>query len=174
MRGRIIFGVLLLAGVVCFASGVIGAQTKKDYLTEAEADKIRDAENNLSTKIKLYIGFADDRLMKFKYTLAHPSNDRQRVEILNGLLNAYSACIDDAADLIDVAKERQQDIRTGLKVIGTKGKEYLTSLQELAKTGAELESYKMTLDDAIEATQDAVTDADKAAKEIAAPVRRKQ
>ena len=45
---------------------------------------------------------------------------------------------------------------------------------ELQKTGPELESYKETLDDAIEATQDALTDADKAQKEIAPPVRRKQ
>jgi chromosome segregation ATPase len=174
MRAKIILGAMLLAGVICIANGVTNAQAKKDYLSEQEADKIRDAENNLSTKIKLYVGFADDRLAKFKYTLAHPTSDRQRVEILNGLMNAYSSCIDDAADLIDVAKERQQDIRAGLKVMDAKGKEYLTALQELSKTGAELESYKETLDDAIEATQDAVNDAEKALKELTAPVRRKQ
>ena len=47
-------------------------------------------------------------------------------------------------------------------------------LQELQKNGPELESYKVTLDDAIEATQDALTDAQKAEKEISAPIRRKQ
>ncbi len=174
IRAKQILGALLLAGVICFAAGFSGAQTKKDYLTEGEADKIRNAENNLSTKIKLFVGFADDRLARFKYTLAHPSNDKLRPDILNGLMNGYSACMDDAADLIDVAKERQQDIRSGLKAIQAKGKEFLTYLQEIAKTGAELDSYKMTLDDAIEATQDAINDAEKAAKEISAPVRRKQ
>jgi hypothetical protein len=174
MRAKLIFGVLLLAGVICAAPVISGQQTKKDYLTEGEADKIRDAENNLSNKIKLYVGFADDRLAKFKYTLAHPNTDKNRTDILNGLMNAYGACMDDATDLIDVAKQRQQDIRSGLKSIATKGKEFLAYLQELSKTGPELESYKMTLDDAIEATQDAVNDAEKAAKEISAPVRRKQ
>jgi exonuclease VII small subunit len=161
-------------GAVFAASGISVAQAKKDYLTEGEADKIRDAENNLSNKIKLYVGFADDRLSKFKYTLAHPNADRNRVDILNGLMNGFGACMDDAADLIDVAKERQQDIRSGLKAITSKGKEFLTYLQEMQKTGAELESYKMTLEDAIEATQDAISDAEKATKEINAPVRRKQ
>jgi hypothetical protein len=37
-----------------------------------------------------------------------------------------------------------------------------------------VDSYKETLDDAVEATQDAITDAEKAEKEISAPVRRKQ
>ncbi len=174
MRARSIAGALLLAAVICFASGMTGAQEKKDYLTEGEADKIRDARNNLSTKINLFVGFADDRLMKFKYTLAHPSSEKQRADILNGLMNAYSACMDDAADLIGVARERQQDIRSGLKTIETKGKEYLASLQELSKSGAELDTYEMTLADAIEATQDAISDAEQAKKEIAAPVRRKQ
>jgi hypothetical protein len=174
MRAKIIFVALLVAGMICGVSGMSNAQVKKDYLTEGEADKIRDAENNLSLKIKLYVSFADDRLTKFKYTLAHPNADKNRTDILNGLINGYGACMDDAADLIDVAKERQQDIRSGLKAIATKGKEFLTYLQELSKTGAELDTYKMTLDDAIEATQDAVSDAEKATKEINAPVRRKQ
>ena len=174
MRAKIILGAFLLIGAILVASRVAGAQAKKDYLTEGEADKIRDAENNLSSKIKLYVGFADDRLSKFKYTLAHPTTDKNRADVLNGLMNAYGACMDDAADLIDVAKERQQDIRSGLKAIASRGKDFLTYLQELAKTGAELDTYKMTLDDAIEATQDAISEAEKATKEINAPVRRKQ
>ncbi|HEV3220643.1 MAG TPA: hypothetical protein VGZ48_12785 [Candidatus Acidoferrales bacterium] len=174
MRTRIICSALVLAGAISFAPGQPRAQDKKDYLTEGEADKIRDAENNLSTKIKLFVSFADDRLAKFKYTLAHPTEDRLRVDTLNGLMNGYSACMDDAADLIGVAKERQRDIRSGLKAIETKGKEDLAYLQELQKSGAELDRYKDTLEDAIDATQDAISDAQKAEKEISAPVRRKQ
>ena len=150
------------------------AQQKGDFLTDAEADKIRDAERNLSLKIKLYVDFADDRLAKFKYTLAHPNEDRKRDEILNGLLNDYGSCIDAAADLIDVAKQHQQDIRPGLKSLQSKGKDFLAYLQELSKDGSELGTYKMNLDDAIEATQDAMDSAQKALKEIQAPVRRKQ
>ena len=44
MRAKIIASTLLLAGVMIAASGMSGAQAKKDYLTEGEADKIRDAE----------------------------------------------------------------------------------------------------------------------------------
>ncbi|HUK30197.1 MAG TPA: hypothetical protein VLV89_03725, partial [Candidatus Acidoferrum sp.] len=171
---KVILGAMFLLGAICSASGPCVAQEKKDYLTEGEADKIRDAENNLSLKMKLFVTFADDRLAKFKYTLAHPTTDKNRADILNGLMNAYGACMDDAADLIDVAKERQHDVRSGLKAIETKGKENLAYLQELEKSGPELDSYKLTLDDAIDATKDAMSDAEKAEKEISAPVRRKQ
>lgn len=166
--------VALLALATLISSTVtVRAQEKKDYLSDTEADKIREATTP-SAKMILFVTFADDRIAKLKYSLAHPSTDRRRAEQLNALINAYTGCIDDAADVIDVARERQQDIRAGLKLLTTRAKEDLAYLQELQKSGAEVDSYKETLDDAVEATQDALTDAEKASKDISAPVRRKQ
>src|SRR5580704_14451579 len=170
MRMRV--ALIMLAALVSTAV-VVRAQEKKDYLSDTEADKIREATTP-SAKMILFVTFADDRIAKLKYSLAHPSTDRRRGEQLNALINAYTGCIDDAADVIDVARERQQDIRAGLKALNTRAKEALAYLQELQKSGPELDSYKETLDDAVEATQDALTDAEKAEKDISAPVRRKQ
>ena len=148
-------------------------QTKKDYLSDTEADKIRDAATP-SERIQLFMTFADDRIQKLKYTLSHPNTfDKNRPEELNGLINSYSGCVDDAADLVELGHEKQQDIRAGIKVLKAKTQEFLTYLQDLQKTGPELDSYKDTLDDAVEATQDALDDATKAEKDISAPVRRK-
>jgi chromosome segregation ATPase len=166
--------IAILALIGLISSGLaMRAQEKKDYLSDTEADKIREATTP-SAKMILFVTFADDRIAKLKYSLAHPTADRRRSEQLNALINSYTGCIDDAADLIDVARQRQQDIRAGLKALNAKAKEHLAYLQELQKTGAEVDSYKETLDDAIEATQDALDDAQKAEKEISAPVRRKQ
>jgi hypothetical protein len=170
MRMRL--AILALAALLS-STVAMRAQEKKDYLSDTEADKIRDATTP-SAKMVLFVTFADDRIAKLKYSLAHPTTDRRRAEQLNALINAYTGCIDDAADVIEVARERQQDIKVGLKALTTRGKEDLAYLQELQKSGAELDSYKETLDDAVEATQDAITDAEKAEKEISAPVRRKQ
>jgi hypothetical protein len=167
-------GVAILALAALVSSAVPArAQEKKDYLSDTEADKIREATSP-SAKMVLFVTFADDRIAKLKYSLAHPTTDRRRAEQLNALVNAYTGCIDDAADVIAVARERQQDIRIGLKALTTRAKEHLAYLQELQKSGAEVDTYKETLDDAVEATQDALTDAEKAEKEISAPVRRKQ
>jgi hypothetical protein len=170
MRMRV--ALIMLAALVSTAVAM-RAQEKKDYLSDTEADKIREATTP-SAKMVLFVTFADDRIAKLKYSLAHPTTDRRRAEQLNALINAYTGCIDDAADVIEVARERQADIKVGLKALSTRAKENLAYLQELQKSGAELDSYKETLDDAVEATQDAISDAEKAEKDISAPVRRKQ
>lgn len=174
MRAKTIGCSLLLAVVFLAASGPRAAQQKKDYLSPSEADKIRDAETP-SQRIKLFLSFAADRIKKFQYELSRPAGeDRRRTERLNGLLNAYSGCVDDAAELIDLARGKQEDIRDGIKEMQAKAKEFLTYFEGLAAGGQESASYKVTLDDAIEATRDALKDAEKAAKEVAPPpVRRK-
>jgi uncharacterized protein YukE len=148
-------------------------EAKKDYLTESEADRIRDAVLP-PERIKLFLGFAEDRLKKFQYELTRTTPEGRRAEILNSLLNAYSGCVDDAADQIDIAREKQIDIRSQLKLMQSKGKEFLEALEKINQGGPEYDRYKETLEDAIEGTKDAIADADKAAKELTpVPVRRK-
>ena len=149
------------------------AAQKKEYLTESEADKIREAVEP-GERIKLYISFAEDRLKKFQYELTRQTPDRRRGEMLNSLLNDYAGCIDDATDQIGLAREKQADIRASLKIFKSKGKDFSDALQKLDQGGPEFDTYKDTLEDAIESTKDALTDVDEAQKELSpAPVRRK-
>ena len=146
---------------------------KKEYLSDAEADKIRDADTP-SERMRLFISFADDRIKKFQYELNRTAPERNRTEILNGLMNGYAGCIDDAADQIDVAQEKQQDIHDALKVMLAKGKEFLDILNKIDKDGPDLDTYRDTLEDAIEGTKDALSDAQDAGKAMPPPaVRRK-
>ena len=150
------------------------AQAKKEYLSETEADKIRDAYEP-ADRIALYMKFAEDRLKKFQYELNRKVQDRRRAEILNNMLNAYTGCMDDAADQIAVGQERQADIHGALKLMKSKGNEFLDILEKLQQNGAELDTYKDTLLDAIDGTKDALTDVDNALKTATPPpVRRKQ
>jgi hypothetical protein len=123
--------------------------------------------------VKLFLTFAEDRLKKFQYELEHPSATRH-TEMLNYLMNSYGGCVDDAADLIQVALSKQENIRQGIDLMASKTKDFLAILQKYASEGPELELYKENLDDAIEGTQDAQNDAEKAKKKAAPPpVRRK-
>ena len=176
VRSSGIWTMLLVAATVMMsvsARCVQAQEEKKDYLTDAEGDRIRDAVTP-PERMKLFVEFAGDRLKKFQYELTRTVPEGRRAEILNGLLNAYAGCVDDAADQIEVAREKQVDIRASLKIMQTKGKEYLEALQKINQGGPEYETYKDTLQDAIEGTQDALSDVDKALKELnTAPVRRK-
>ena len=149
-------------------------RAQRDYLSEEEADKIREADTP-NARIKLFLSFAADRLKKFQYEIDRTLPQSHRGDMLNGLLNAYEGCIDDAADVISLAVEKRQDARVGSKEMQAKGKEYLATLQKIKEKATELENYKDTLDDAIEGTQDAIRDAQEAEKEMSPPpVRRPQ
>jgi hypothetical protein len=155
-----------------FARPASAQRPDKDYLSNIEADKIRDAETP-NDRVKLFIAFADDRLKKFQYELDHPSQTKHP-ELLNYLMNSYSGCIDDAADIIQVSLEKQDNIREGIDLMAAKAKEYLVILQKYSTEGPEKDIYKENLVDAIEGTQDAMNDAEKAKKKAAPPpVRRK-
>jgi hypothetical protein len=167
---------LLLASILGTLPAVAAsaAPQKKEYLSEAEADKIREA-GATGPRIMLFAGFASDRIKKLQYEFAHfDSTDQKRTERLNSLINGYAGCIDDAADLIEIGIEKQQDIRGGVKALQAGIKEFLPYLQGLSANGLERETYKENLDDAIEATQDAAMEVDKASKEMSAPPERRK
>jgi hypothetical protein len=145
---------------------------QKDYLSPLESDKIRDAEST-NDRLKLFVTFADDRLKKFQYELQHPSSNRHG-ELLNALMNGYVGCLDDAADLMQLGIEKQENIRAGIDLMATRSKEFLEALNKIAADKIDIDIYKDNLDDAIEGTKDALSDAEKAKKAVAPPpVRRK-
>lgn len=165
-----LFLVCLLAG-----TGVANSRqmTQKDYLSSIEADKIRDAETP-NERITLFLNFAEDRLKKIQYELEHPSQEKH-ADMMNGLLNAYVGCVDDAADLIQLGIEKQQNIRKGIDLMASRTKDFLAVLQKISVDGPDGEMYKDNLSDAIEGTQDASKEAEQAKKTVAPPpVRRKQ
>ncbi|MGB6430185.1 MAG: hypothetical protein WBF06_06340 [Candidatus Acidiferrales bacterium] len=149
-------------------------ESKKDYLTDDEADKIRDAFT-YSAKIKLFVDFAGDRVQKIKYELAHlDPADRRQGERINDLLNAYSGCVDDGDELVGVAVDKQQDVHDAMKIFDARAKDFLPYLQGLEPNSPLLDDYKDNLEDAIEATKDAMSDLDDAEKtDSTAPIRRK-
>ena len=145
---------------------------QKDYLSSLESDKIRDAEST-NERIKLFLTFADDRLKKFQYELQHPSSNKHS-EMLNALMNAYVGCVDDAAALVQLGIQKQENIRPGIDLMAGRTKEFLQVLEKLSADAIEIDIYKDNLNDAVEGTRDAMNDAEKAKKAVAPPpVRRK-
>jgi hypothetical protein len=164
------FSMLAIAGSFLAAPASLAQQ--KDYLSALESDKIREAETT-NERIKLFLTFADDRLKKFQYELQHPSSNKHP-EMLNALMNAYVGCVDDAADLVQLGIQKQENIRPGIDLMAGRTKEFLAILEKLSADGTEIDIYKDNLEDAIEGTRDAMNDAEKAKKAVAPPpVRRK-
>jgi phage tail tape-measure protein len=94
--------------------------------------------------------------------------------MLNALMNAYVGCVDDAADLMQLGIQKQENIRPAVDLMASRSKEFLEILNKISSDGTDIDIYKDTLDDAIEGTRDAMNDAEKAKKAVAPPpVRRK-
>jgi hypothetical protein len=166
--------VALSVAAVCgtLPAVAVAQRVDKDYLSSVEAEKIRDAETT-NDRIKLFLTFAEDRLTKFQYELEHPSSNKH-AEMLNYLMNSYIGCVDDAADLIQLGLEKQDNIRQGIDLMAAKSKDFLETLKKFSASGAELEVYKDNLDDAVEGTEEALREAEKARKKAAPPpIRRK-
>jgi chromosome segregation ATPase len=173
MTALIGLAALLLAWAPETRAAPPAQEQKRDYLSPEESDQIRDAETP-NERIKLYLTFAADRLKKFQYELQRAEPKHSRAEILNSLLNAYTGNVDDAADQITLGVEKRLEVRAGIKELQARAKEFLETLKKIQADAVELDIYKDTLDDAIEGTNDALKDAEKAAKEAGSPpVRRK-
>jgi hypothetical protein len=171
-RMAVVSFLLAAAFSVAVPSRASAQRPEKDYLSSVEADKIRDAETT-NERIKLFLTYAEDRLTKFQYELEHPSASKHS-EMLNYLMNSYIGCVDDAADLIQLGLEKQDNIRQGIDMMASKSKDFLGVLKKYSASGPEVELYKDNLDDAIEGTEDALREAENAKKKAAPPpVRRK-
>ncbi|MGB6075778.1 MAG: hypothetical protein WBG29_09095 [Candidatus Acidiferrales bacterium] len=174
--------ILVAVGLVVLASAFAGmlfvtiarAQEQPDFLSPGEADKIREAQDP-NDRIKLVLDFADDRLKKVEYELKLTTPQVHKPELLNGLLNGYSGCIDEAADRLQEAQQKGVPIRRVIKDMEKRAKANLETLKTIENVnGPDLPSYKQSLDDAIAGTQDALDEAVKASKEYgSAPIRRK-
>lgn len=177
MRHRLLFLAVtasIAAALLCVARFAIAGPQLHDYLTNEEADKIREA-GSPSDRIKLYMSFAEDRLQKFDYEIHRTAPERDRSEVLNGLLHAYEGCMDDASDEIGDARRTQSDIKGALKLMDGKSKTFLSRLRKYSKNGPYLSDYSDTLQDAIDSTTDAMSEVADAQKTmLPAVVRRKQ
>jgi hypothetical protein len=152
----------LVCGLPTFAQG------RKDYITNTEADKIRDA-NDSNERIKLFLSFASNRLKQLQYELDHPADTVRRSERLNSLLNAYAGCMDEAVDRMELGAEKQEDVRDGIKAVQDQAPEHLKYLKDVVAKNPEHDTYKDNLDDAIASTQDAIRSAADSLKEDAPP-----
>ena len=166
---------IAFAGAIMFLPAAARAQDQPDFLSPAEADKVRDAVSP-ADRIKLFLDFAQDRLKKVQYELQLTTPQVNKPQLLRGLLQGYSSCMDEAADRIQEGQRGAAKIRPAIKDMEKRGKAYLETLKTIEGTnGPELASYKDWLDDAISSTQDALSDTEKASKEYGSgPIRRKQ
>ena len=131
-----------------------------DYLTQTEADKIRDAESP-NERIKLFLDFAADRLQRFNHELHMKDTGPRRADFLNSLMDAFDSCVNEASSHIDSAVSNGNDVRDGIKDLEKRGAGFMTALEKIKKDNLDLSQYRDALEDAMGDLRDDIKDAKK-------------
>lgn len=129
----------------------------KHYLTSAEVEKLRNAQNP-SQRIKVYLSFEKDRLDRME---AQGLSNRDAA--LSDLLNQYISIDNEMKDWIQYQYDRDGDMRKGLRSLldqGPKQLEMLHHFQHAAGPGAK--GYSRLLQDAIADMDDTLNGATEA------------
>ncbi len=147
--------VFLLLTAVAFAR-------RRDPLTDAEADQLREARMEPAKRLKLFGKFAEARLDAVNESLNNPQKARERPATIHDLLEDFSSIVDEINDNLDMYQsdsrlddEQHKAYRKGLKeLIADEGKlrARVRSLQHDVesdpKLKAESQAYIFALQDA--------------------------
>jgi hypothetical protein len=163
MSAKWCLGLVLAAALAGPAAPVARAQ--QDYLTQTEADKVRDAQT-ANERVKLFLDFAADRLRRFKHELGMKGTGPRRADFLNSLLDAFTDCVDEASSRIDDAISNGKDVRKGIKDMQKRAPEFLAELKKIQSSGVDTKPFHFALVDAISDVQDDIKDAANAKKRL--------
>lgn len=153
----------LIAGIfiVIMYFSTLPAQSRREPLNDKEIDELRDAAQEPTARIKLYIEFARDRLValeQMRSDLKIPDRAQQTHDKLQNFLDVY----DELSDNIDTFVGRNADLRKPLKLVIEADTEFQAKLRAIKSasdsTPAEAQKYQFLLDNAIDSVDGGAKD----------------
>jgi ABC-type transporter Mla subunit MlaD len=129
------------------------AQSRKDPLTEQQAEAVREAGDQPLERVKLFVGYVDDRAKEIHTVNADPIAQNKNARIHN-LLDEFTRLSDDLQDNMDQYNEQHADLRKVLKEIITKTDEWAKVLTE-PKPSAQYDFVRKTAIDSNQSAHEA-------------------
>lgn len=157
--------VLILAAALFAPLTSVAQPLPQDFLTAAEASKIRNA-GSTNARISLFLDFAADRLQRFERELKTKGTGPLRASFLNDLLDSFSSCVDEASSRIDGAMSSGADVRGGIRDFRKRVPQFLAELKKIKAKGVDLNLYKDSLSDAAADLRGDLSDVEKDAKQL--------
>jgi hypothetical protein len=135
------------------AMAPVFAQSRKDPLTEKQAEEVREAGDQPLERVKLFVGYVDDRAKDIHTINADPIAQNKNARIHN-LLDEFTRLSDDLQDNMDQYDEQHADLRKVLKDIITKTDEWTKVLNE-PKPSAQYDFVRKTAIDSNQSAHEA-------------------
>jgi hypothetical protein len=143
---------------------MVASARRRDPLTEAETDQLRDVALEPGKRLKLYIKFAEARLVAIDQLRADPKFADGRGKKIHDLLEDFTAILDEINDNLDtyegrpLNKDDRKDFKKGLKEVVEATDKFdlkLRTLKSATETDAqakqEAPDFQFALQDAQEA-----------------------
>ena len=131
------------------------AQSKKDPLTDQQIEDVREAGDQPLARIKLFVGYVDQRAKDIHTINADPIAQNKSARIHN-LLEEFTRLSDDLQDNMDNFDQQHADLRKVLKEIIDKTTEWTTILNE-PKPSAQYDFARKTALDSNQSAHETAT-----------------
>lgn len=158
------------------------AQHRRDPLTSAETNELRDSKQDPAKRLKLYTQYARARMQAIDHLWSDPRFAADRSSEMHDLIQDLGTIVDEMDDNVSMYADEKWDIRKPLKEVIQVGTDLQTKLQQLKQSAQadpslakELEkNYRFVLDDTIESINGSLESARKTLDEQDAAAKRKE
>lgn len=140
-------------GLAVHASG----SGRRDPLTEAEIDQLREATQEPPKRIRLIVNFARARMLAIEQMRADPKLAATRAKPLHDLLEDFDAIAEELDRNLDMYSRQKNDLRKPLKEVIEAYTEWQLKLRAIKETdladpkvAEEMKEIEFPLDSAIE------------------------
>jgi hypothetical protein len=170
VRRDLFLTTLLLFGVLAFLTPKFSrAQQKHDPLNPLEVDQLRDAMLDPVERLKLYVQFSRERMVKLEQMRSDPKT-KDRALQTHDMLADFLAIYEELDDNVDMYVGRKDDIRKPIKLVIEADTEFQSKLRALKDSASaspeEAKQYEFVLTDAIDTVDSSTDDHRKTATEV--------
>ena len=162
MKSRPIRSLCLSASLLCLLHIVplLAQKEKREPLTEAQVELIREAGIDPGERVKLYTKFVDEHVNTIK-GLTNRAHSAARVHRIDDELLDLTALMDELGSNLDVYTDRKADIRKALKPLAENTQRWLGVLRALAGEPG----FDLSRKEAIESGEDLADEASRLLRE---------
>ena len=140
---------LVVSVALVWVASASGQKEKREPLTGAQIEEIREAGIDPDQRVSLYTKFINEHAETIK-SLTDRLKSKGRVQRLDGELQDLTALMDELGSNLDVYSDRKADIRKGLKGLSEATPHWLGILRTLAGEPG----FELSRKEAIESGED--------------------